>query len=188
MALEPRPPSMDRAGPPPLRLSPAVRSGARAPRPPRPDRTDGRTTIGPIIPSMHACIPPWPTPMRCGLAVSLLSALAVSPPWPRADYEAAAGQARRIAFHCMSCGDNRARVPPRGGPCPRPPASQSQASSRPKFPWAKRSETAKAKRERGVGSPASKQSGRPFPLLPFGLWQSSVPSLILLSRSVPSRL
>lgn len=60
---------MDRAGPPPLRLSPAVRSGARAPRPPRPDRTDGRAGGRPLDRSFHPCMHASPHgPRPCGVA------------------------------------------------------------------------------------------------------------------------
>jgi len=150
-----------------------------APLPPFPRRTQERACSSAPAPGSDTGEPKWPDhsmhSAERGLAV------------------AARGlrgrQGRpRTALPCMSCGDNRARVPPRG-PCSRPPRRS------PRFPWAKRSETAKGqgrRNQRGVGSPATSKVAALFrppslPLLPFGLWQR-VRSFPSFAFPVSSRL
>ena len=167
MALEPRPPtpSMDRTGPFPSgrplrsRLSPAVRRSARAPRPPRPDRTPENQN-GPIIPCTR------------------LSAVS---PWPRADYEA--GRAG-LAPHCPACHvatTEHASHPVAHAPAPRVavPDSHGQNGAKPRKGRDGGTNGASGRQPQAKWPPFSAR--RHFHSFPLGFGSVSVRSLHLLS-------
>jgi hypothetical protein len=190
MALEPRPPtpSIDRAA----GLSAPGRPRGSAP--PFPRRTQERACSsapappagGPMDRSFHACIPHTHPATHDDPPVS-------SRPLASRGFAVAArglrgrpGRRTAFALHCMSCGDNQARVPPRG-PCPRVAVTGTVVSSQ--IPMGKTER--RAGNERGVVSPAkAKQTNKVaalfhFHSFPLGFGNPFVP-LISFPRFVSS--